>query len=82
MAEYLPKSVSSAIRFHDAVALARESMPTLDQVTADYIRQALILCNGQIAGSKGAAKFLGINPNTLRKRMDKLNIPYGRQTRN
>jgi transcriptional regulator with GAF, ATPase, and Fis domain len=70
----------SSLSLPDSVRHARESMPTLDLVVANHIREALVLCNGQISGSKGAARLLGINPNTLRKRMDKLKIPYGRQT--
>jgi transcriptional regulator with GAF, ATPase, and Fis domain len=57
---------------------ARASMPTLDDVMAKHIRHALQLCNGKISGPGGAGELLGINPNTLRKRMDKLGIAYGR----
>jgi hypothetical protein len=36
---------------------------------------------GKINGSDGAAAILGINPNTLRNRMKKLGIEYGRKSR-
>jgi transcriptional regulator with GAF, ATPase, and Fis domain len=57
------------------------TLPTLDEAMAKHILQALRLCGGRIHGPGGAAEVLGINPNTLRKRMDKLGIPYGRGTR-
>jgi transcriptional regulator with GAF, ATPase, and Fis domain len=31
-----------------------------------------------VEGDKGAAKVLAMHPSTLRKRMKKLNIPFGR----
>ncbi len=43
------------------------------------------VCNGKdddcINGADGAAAFLGINPSTLRNRMKKLGIDYGRKTK-
>lgn len=52
---------------------------TLNQVMADHIKSALAATNGQIHGDAGAAKILGINPSTLRSRMNKLKIDYGRE---
>ena len=52
---------------------------TLDTVTAQHIEHVLSLTSGKIHGEDGAAKMLGINPNTLRSRMDKLKIKYGRK---
>jgi transcriptional regulator with GAF, ATPase, and Fis domain len=51
----------------------------LDDIIRRHIQSVLARCNGIINGPAGAARVLGINPNTLRKRMDKLNIPYGRK---
>jgi formate hydrogenlyase transcriptional activator len=39
-----------------------------------HIRRALDTCGGQIHGADGAAELLGINPSTLRSRMQKLGI--------
>jgi transcriptional regulator with GAF, ATPase, and Fis domain len=50
----------------------------LDQVTADHIRRVLNITHGRVEGEKGAADLLGINPGTLRGRMRKLGIPFGR----
>lgn len=50
----------------------------LDQVTAAHIRRVLELARGRVEGDKGAAELLGVNPGTLRHRMRKLGIPFGR----
>jgi hypothetical protein len=41
-----------------------------------HIEKALKRCNGKISGPGGVAELLGVVPNTLRKRMDKLGIAY------
>ncbi|MBI9092012.1 MAG: sigma 54-interacting transcriptional regulator [Desulfobacterium sp.] len=53
----------------------------LNEAMAKHIQGALKYCNGQVNGEKGAAKLLKINPWTLRKRMKKLNVPFGRKTK-
>lgn len=50
----------------------------LDAVMSGHIRYVLHSCNGRVEGEKGAAKVLNINPSTLRKRMKKLKISFGR----
>lgn len=50
----------------------------LDTLIAEHIRHVLELTKGKVHGSGGAAELLGINPSTLRYRMQKLGIPYGR----
>lgn len=55
---------------------------TLDQVTKKYITDVLRFSNGKINGPKGAAEILDINPYTLRDRMKKLGIPFGRKYKN
>lgn len=76
-----PIHSSSVLHRPESLEQTRRSMQTLDQITGEHIRRALILCNGKISGPGGAAKMLGINPNTLRKRMDKQGISYGRKGR-
>ncbi|UCF64626.1 MAG: sigma 54-interacting transcriptional regulator [bacterium] len=51
-----------------------EDMLTLEQVERQHIVHALMECNGKISGENGAARLLGLHPNTLRFRMQKLNI--------
>ena len=57
-----------------------EPLVSLDEMNARYIRQALEKAGGKIYGPGGAAQILSINPSTLRKRMTKLGIPYGRKS--
>ena len=51
----------------------------LDKATALHIQRALHKANGIVHGPGGAAAILGINPSTLRSKMKKLGIPYGRK---
>ncbi|WP_022666306.1 sigma-54-dependent Fis family transcriptional regulator [Desulfospira joergensenii] len=51
----------------------------LDRVMSSHIIRVLDMCRGRVEGDKGAARILNIHPSTLRKRMKKLNIPFGRK---
>ncbi|MEE4358149.1 MAG: sigma 54-interacting transcriptional regulator [Desulfococcaceae bacterium] len=53
----------------------------LDAVMSRHIRHVLKICKGRIEGETGAAQILNIHPSTLRKRMKKLGIPFGRSRR-
>ncbi|WP_305047092.1 sigma 54-interacting transcriptional regulator [Geoalkalibacter sp.] len=53
----------------------------LDEAMAAHISQVLKLAEGKIHGPGGAAELLGMNPNTLRWRLDKLGISYRRRDR-
>lgn len=53
----------------------------LDIVNARHIRSILEKTGGRIEGKAGAAELLGINPNTLRHRLRKLGIPFGRSAK-
>ena len=59
---------------------AEESL-NLDATMSAQIKKALRLSGGKVHGEDGAAARLGINPSTLRHRMRKLGILYGRQIR-
>ena len=50
----------------------------LDEVISLHISNVLRMTKGKVHGSGGAAELLGIKANTLRARMDKLGIKYGR----
>ncbi|NNJ99874.1 MAG: sigma 54-interacting transcriptional regulator [Desulfatitalea sp.] len=52
---------------------------SLDEYTARYIKRVLEKTNGKIEGPGGAAEILNINHGTLRYRMKKLNIPFGKK---
>ena len=60
-------------RSEGATAIAR-----LDDAIRSHIEHALLRCRGRIEGPRGAAALLGINPHTLRARMRKLGIDWGR----
>jgi transcriptional regulator with GAF, ATPase, and Fis domain len=53
---------------------------SLDEMTVQHIREALESAGGKINGPGGAAQLLGLNPSTLRTRMNKLGILYGRKS--
>jgi transcriptional regulator with GAF, ATPase, and Fis domain len=44
-----------------------------------HIRRVLEMTKGKVHGKGGAAEVLGINPSTLRNRMNQLGISYGRR---
>ncbi len=52
---------------------------SLGQIEARHIRLVLEQAKGKINGPGGAAELLGLNAGTLRHRMKKLGIPFGRK---
>jgi transcriptional regulator with GAF, ATPase, and Fis domain len=58
-----------------------EETDNLDAVITRHIRRVLSKTKGKVHGQDGAAAFLGINPSTLRNRMKKLGIDYGRKNK-
>jgi transcriptional regulator with GAF, ATPase, and Fis domain len=61
-----------------AVLNPRREDLKLDTVVADHIRKVLETTGGRVEGKAGAAEILGVNPGTLRHRMRKLGIVFGR----
>jgi transcriptional regulator with GAF, ATPase, and Fis domain len=57
----------------------QETPLKLDEVMSQHIRRVLEMTKGKVHGKGGAAELLGINPSTLRNRMNQLGIPYGRR---
>jgi hydrogenase-4 transcriptional activator len=53
----------------------------LDEAMAVHVSKVLKMTKGKVHCPKGAAEVLGINPNTLRGRMNKLGIMHGRKGR-
>lgn len=69
---------------HNKIILPNESgeftenhLP-LDDAIFRHIQKILEMTNGKINGPKGAAALLHLHPSTLRNKMNKLGIPYGR----
>jgi transcriptional regulator with GAF, ATPase, and Fis domain len=54
----------------------------LNEVVSKQIHQALAMAGGRVEGRGGAAEMLGVKPGTLRQRMRKLGVPFGRKARN
>jgi transcriptional regulator with GAF, ATPase, and Fis domain len=54
----------------------------LDDMVRRHIGRALKRADGRVAGTGGAAELLEIHPQTLRHRMKKLGIPFGRTEKN
>lgn len=52
---------------------------SLDQAVKKHISQVLAHTGGKVEGKDGAADLLGLHPSTLRGRMKRLGIPYGRK---
>jgi len=51
----------------------------LNDVISEHLRAVLKLTDGKISGKGGAAELLGVNPSTLRHKLRKMNIPFGRR---
>jgi transcriptional regulator with GAF, ATPase, and Fis domain len=51
----------------------------MDQLLTEEITKVLALTNGRVEGKNGAAEILKVKPNTLRCRMKKLGISFGRR---
>ncbi|WP_035235532.1 sigma-54 interaction domain-containing protein [Desulfobacter vibrioformis] len=79
----LKLSLSLLIDPGDALpVLSRPDSLALNQVVEAHIRHVLELTHGKIQGSDGAAALMEIHPSTLRNKMKKLGIPYGRKNTN
>ena len=50
--------------------------PTLDEAIRAHVERALRECQGRIEGAAGAAKLLGVHPNTLRSKMQRLGVRW------
>jgi transcriptional regulator with GAF, ATPase, and Fis domain len=62
----------------DAPTAGVDDLVPLDDVVVRHINRALQATGGKIHGPDGAARLLGINASTLRNRMNRLGITYGR----
>lgn len=57
---------------------ASTGFPTFDEAMRLHIERALARAGGRIEGPRGAARLLGIHPNTLRSRMARLGMSPAR----
>jgi transcriptional regulator with GAF, ATPase, and Fis domain len=72
---FIPKKFGGTTR----PAGVTEESQNLDEVVSSHIRKVLASTHGRVHGPDGAAYLLGVNPSTLRKKMSKLGIDYGRE---
>ncbi|MCI0455090.1 MAG: sigma 54-interacting transcriptional regulator [Candidatus Dadabacteria bacterium] len=63
----------------DTISHEKDNIFSLENIEREHIIKVLNQTGWQINGEKGAAKILGINPNTLRARLTKLGIKIKRQ---
>ncbi len=64
-----------------SIGLSTGEIDRLDQVISNHIKKVLAKANGKIHGPGGAADLLDLNPSTLRNKMNKLGIPYKRNSK-
>ena len=70
----LPQPQNKLARFPSE----KDALLPLNEVIADHIYSVLNKTDGRINGPNRAAKILDMHPNTLRNRMIKLGIPFGK----
>ena len=66
---------NTAKTYHTPASAPNNIVP-LDAAIAEHIGRALQFSDGKIQGPGGAAELLGVNPTTLRSRMDRLGIQF------
>ena len=75
----LPLVTGTDVRTEHSSPPEEESL-NLDNAVRQHIQKVLNMTDGTVGGDKGAAKLLEMNQSTLRHRMRKLGIPFGRES--
>jgi transcriptional regulator with GAF, ATPase, and Fis domain len=60
-------------------AIKNADFLSMDKLVSEHIRRTLQITNGKVHGKYGAAALLEMNPSTLRNKMKKLGIAFGRK---
>lgn len=72
-------SAAPMLQVNEIAAKPDTVIRPLEKMIADHIKKTLEQTDGKVEGERGAARLLGLHPSTLRGRMKKLGIPYGRK---
>lgn len=64
----------------DGSGYKRTQVLNMDEAVINHIESVLEITNGKIQGDDGAAALLGMPPSTLRNRMRKLGIAFGKRS--
>jgi transcriptional regulator with GAF, ATPase, and Fis domain len=75
------EEIGPAAASREGEAAQRGGPVRLDDAMAAHIERVLEMTGGKIHGPGGAAELLGVHENTLRNRMDRLGVVYGRRAR-
>jgi transcriptional regulator with GAF, ATPase, and Fis domain len=75
----LDEKESLADEFHFDPDIGGADSATLDQIISNHLRSVLKKTGHKIEGEKGAASILGMNPSTLRSKLRKFKIGFGRK---
>lgn len=65
-------------RIESDTATVQHTDLTMKDIEIQHIKNAMRKAGGKVEGKNGAAAILGMNPATLRSRMRKLKIPFGK----
>jgi formate hydrogenlyase transcriptional activator len=78
-------SVTGSPKSQPKTAMAAQQVEiekkTFDQATKDYIEIVLKETNGRVEGDGNAAQWLDLHPSTLRAKMKKLGVSFGRSNK-
>ena len=74
-----PLSAAPVLQKNEIAGKPDTTIRPLEEMIASHIQKALAQTDGKVEGEMGAARLLGLHPSTLRGRMKKLGIPYGRK---
>jgi transcriptional regulator with GAF, ATPase, and Fis domain len=70
---------AKSLRPQNVEARTKTESDDLDDIIIAHINWVLNKTGGKVHGPDGAASLLGLNPSTLRNKMNKLGIQYGRK---
>ena len=68
-----------SVPVRDGVEPDARAVLALDDVLRQHLASVLQISGGRINGPGGAAELLKLNPSTLRQKLRKLGIPFGRR---